>query len=139
MKSGAMAKLLVVGVVAVSGNYAMAQGRTDVGKHEYDNNCAVCHAVSGKGQGPYTEFLSRSAPDLTTLSRRNGGVFPVARIYDVIEGAGVGHGTRDMPIWGQHYRIKAAEYYGEVDYNPEAVVRGRILSLIEYINRLQAK
>jgi hypothetical protein len=28
--------------------------------------------------------------------------------------AGVGHGTRDMPIWGQEYGVKAAEYYMDV-------------------------
>jgi len=44
-----------------------------------------------------------------------------------------------MPIWGQQYSVKAAEYYIDVPYNQEAYVRGRILSLVEYLNRLQAK
>lgn len=118
---------------------AMAQPKVDLGKREYDNNCAVCHGRDGKGGGPYNELLKRSAPDLTTMARRNGGVFPVAKAYEVIEGAGVGHGTRDMPIWGSDYNVKAAEYYMDVPYDREAFVRGRILSLIEYLNRLQAK
>ena len=49
------------------------------------------------------------------------------------------HGTRDMPIWGRDYKIKAAEYYMEAPYDPDAYVRARILALLEYINRLQAK
>jgi len=67
-------------------------------------------------------------------------VLPMARLYDVIDGAGVpAHGSRDMPVWGRDYRIKDAEYYQEAPYNPEAQVRARILALLEYVSRLQAK
>lgn len=126
-------------VAAVFAASAIAQPKMDLGKREYDNNCAVCHGRDGKGGGPYNELLKRSAPDLTTMARRNGGVFPVAKTYEVIEGAGVGHGTRDMPIWGADYSVKAGEYYVDVPYDREAFVRGRILSLVEYLNRIQAK
>jgi mono/diheme cytochrome c family protein len=131
------ALLLAAGVVL--GGTVVAQERVDVGKREYDNNCAVCHGANGKGGGPYVELLKRSPPDLTTLAKANGGIFPVNRAYEVIEGAGAGHGTRDMPIWGKAYSIKAAEYYIDVPYNQEAFVRSRILALIEYLNRLQVK
>jgi len=134
---------MVQGTVIFAGLLAFgmvqAQGRSDLGKREYDNNCAVCHGKIGKGDGVYLDMLRKSPPDLTTMAKRNGGIFPVARSYEVIEGAGAGHGSRDMPIWGQHYNIAAAEYYLEVPYNPETYVRGRILALIEYLNRLQAK
>ena len=129
--------------IAAAGLFAcagvLAQQKMDLGKREYDNNCAVCHGRDGKGNGPYVELLKRSPPDLTTMAKRNGGVFPVAKSYEVIEGAGPGHGTRDMPIWGMDYSVKAAEYYVDVPYDREAFVRGRILSLIEYLNRLQVK
>lgn len=118
---------------------ALAQQRVDLGKREYDSNCATCHGTDGKGGGVYVEFLKRSPPDLTTMAKRNGGVFPLARAYEVIEGAGPGHGTREMPIWGRDYSVKAAEYYVDVPYNQEAVVRARILALAEYLSRLQAK
>jgi mono/diheme cytochrome c family protein len=119
---------------------AWAQGKGDLGKREYDANCAACHGVSGKGNGPLGELLKRSASDLTTLQKRNGGVFPMARTYEIIEGAGVPeHGTRDMPIWGREYSIKAAEYYMDAPYNQEAYVRARILTLLEYVSRLQVK
>jgi mono/diheme cytochrome c family protein len=119
---------------------AVAQGKADFGKAQYDGNCAVCHGVSGKGGGPLGELLKRSASDLTTLQKRNGGIFPMARVYDTIEGGGVAeHGTRDMPVWGREFSIKAAEYYIDVPYNQEAYVRARILALVEYLSRLQAK
>ena len=35
--------------------------------------------------------------------------------------------------------MEAANYYFEVPYDPEAYVRTRILALLEYISRLQAK
>ncbi len=119
---------------------AQAQGTpADAGKREYDSNCANCHGVDGKGHGPYNEFLQRSAPDLTKLAARNGGVFPLSRVYEVIEGAGAAHGSRDMPIWGQDYKVRAGEYYMDVPYDPEVYVRTRILALIEYVNRLQQR
>jgi mono/diheme cytochrome c family protein len=128
-------------LLAMAGTTALAQQsqRVDVGKREFDNNCAVCHSSSGKGGGPFVELLKKSPPDLTTLAQRNGGVFPLARVYEVIDGAGPGHGGRDMPIWGKTYSIKAAEYYGDVNYDQEAVVRARILALAEYLSRLQVK
>jgi mono/diheme cytochrome c family protein len=118
----------------------LAQTKVDLGKVEYDANCAICHGASGKGGGPYVELLKRSPTDLTTLQKRNGGIFPMARVYETIEGGGVAeHGTRDMPIWGREYSIKAAQYYMDVNYNQEAFVRARILALAEYLSRLQVK
>jgi mono/diheme cytochrome c family protein len=118
---------------------AMAQGGKDLGKREYDANCASCHGADGKGNGPYVELLKRSPPDLTTMAKRNGGVFPVSVAFDVIEGRGRGHGSSDMPVWGRDYKVQAGEYYVDVPYNPEVYVRTRILALIEYLSRLQVK
>lgn len=118
---------------------AVAQTKPDLGKREYDSNCASCHGVDGKGGGLYVEYLKRSPPDLTQMAKRNGGVFPVNAAYEIIEGGGRGHGTSDMPVWGQDYKVRAAEYYMETPYNPEVYVRTRILSLIEYLNRLQQR
>jgi len=118
----------------------VAQGKVDFGKGEFDANCAACHGVTGKGGGPIAELLKRSPTDLTTLQKRNGGIFPMARVYETIEGVGVAeHGTRDMPIWGREYSVKAAEYYMDMPYNQEAYVRARILALAEYLSRLQVK
>jgi hypothetical protein len=42
-----------------------------------------------------------------------------------------------MPVWGEDYLAKAPR--GESIVNREGYVRGRILSLIDYMNRLQVK
>lgn len=127
--------------LTLMGGAAYAQtDKVDLGKQEFVENCAVCHALSGKGGGPYVDFLRKSPPDLTQLTKSNGGVFPVKRMYETIEGADVpSHGSRDMPIWGQDYQVKAAQYYIDMPYDPEPFVRGRILTLIEYISRLQER
>lgn len=118
---------------------ATAQQKADLGKREFESKCAVCHGKDGKGGGPYAEQLKRPLPDLTTLARRNGGVFPVSKTYETIEGAGAGHGTRDMPVWGMDYTVQAAEQLPDLPYNQAMFVRTRIMSLLEYLNQLQQK
>lgn len=118
----------------------------DFGQREFNANCATCHGSDAKGRGPVAGFLIKNPPDLTQLSRQNGGVFPMDRLYRIIDGRdlpeaaspGV-HGSREMPIWGRDYRMRDAEYFGDVPYDPDAMVRGRILALLEYLNRLQAR
>jgi len=76
MRITRMARQLALWSVAVACTAVLAQGRVDVGKREYDNNCAVCHGKDGKGNGVYSDMLRKSAPDLSTLTRRNGGASP---------------------------------------------------------------
>jgi mono/diheme cytochrome c family protein len=113
---------------------------SDFGKREFESNCASCHGTSGKGNGPLVELLRRSPPDLTLLAQRNQGVFPINRLYEVVEGGNLpAHGSRDMPVWGRAYRMEDAQYYMDAPYNPDVLVRSRLLALLEYINRLQVR
>ena len=128
-------------IIAATGvTTAVAADKVDLGKHEYDSNCIACHGKDLKG-GAYVDFLKVTPPDLTQLSKKNGGVFPLERVYAVIDGRQEvkAHGPRDMPIWGRDYQIKAGEHYVDINYDPEAFVRGRIFALIDYLNRMQAK
>lgn len=121
------------------GNPATAADKLDVGRDEYRENCLNCHGEAGDGNGPYASLLKKRASDLTVLTKSNKGVFPFSRVYEVIDGREMvaSHGQREMPIWGNAYRVVAGEYYFDVPYNPETFVRSRILALIEYISRLQ--
>lgn len=121
---------------------AQQKPEEDFGKTEYEFNCAACHGTTGQGDGPAAVYLTPKPSDLTTLAKTNKGVFPVARLYDVIDGSQEvkGHGSRAMPIWGREYRLEAGERNFEgPPYSPEAYVRVRILALIEYLYRLQTK
>lgn len=114
--------------------------RVDLGKLEFESKCAVCHGRSGRGQGPYTEFLTKSPSDLTGLARANGGVLPMDRLYQVINGEGLpAHGPRDMPVWGREYRMEAANHFMDVPYDEQGYVRAKLLALLEYLNRLQQR
>ena len=64
--------------------------------------CAVCHGKDARGGGPAAGALKRRTPDLTRISRRNGGIFPFESVQKIISGKGPGipaHGSREMPIW----------------------------------------
>ena len=141
-----MKLLPLVKVIAISGMIGIAAGaqaaeKTDIGKSEYEASCAVCHAKNGKGGGSFAEMLQLTVPDLTTLAKANGGVFPFSRVYEVIDGreAIKAHGTREMPIWGKHFTISANPVYDDYPHNSEVFVRSRIFALIEYLYRLQTK
>ena len=119
---------------------ALAQGKpADLGKREFEAKCAVCDGKDGSGVGPYAENLKHPLPDLRTMAKRNGSVFPVKATFEMIEGAGKGHGPRDMPVWGLDYTERAAELYPDLPYNQTAYVRTRINALIEYLALMQVK
>ncbi len=141
MKRNALG-LVVCGGLLIAGTGAIAATeKIDLGKSEYDANCAVCHGLAGKGDGLYKAALTKAPSDLSVLQRNNGGIYPFDRVYGVVDGrAGIAaHGTREMPIWGNRYLVRAAEYYVDVPYDPDAYVRARILALTEYVFRLQVK
>lgn len=98
----------------------------------YRAHCAPCHGVDGRGHGPVAPALKEPLPDLTTITRNNGGIFPSERVKDVISGDEVllGHGSRDMPIWGQvFHQIENDRDYGYV----------RLQNVTEHLRSLQEK
>jgi len=132
--------LAVATAVSLAGP-AWAEARSELGKVEYESNCVMCHGASGKGDGFYTQYLKIPVPDLTTIAKRNGGVFPADRLIEVIDGrqALKGHGPRGMPIWGASYTEQANEYYRGFGFSGEQYVRARILALVDYLYTLQAR
>ncbi len=138
------AALRIVTLVAASLNtaaFAQEQKAIDQGRQIYDAQCAVCHGLDAKGNGLYAASLKVPPADLTTLAQKNGGIFPVDRITKVIDGRTeiAAHGSRDMPIWGARFAVNRAMHFIDMPYDPEAYVRGKILALIDYLNRLQSK
>jgi mono/diheme cytochrome c family protein len=108
------------------------------GKIVFEDNCMVCHGRGGKGDGIMATFnlLQVSPPDLTLLAKRNGGKFPFWHVYGVIDGRDPlkAHGSREMPLWGDEFRLDAG-----TGTMAQAEVRGKILSLVYYLQSLQEK
>ena len=146
MKCGAK-WLIVAGFVG--GFAATAQAEDiDIGKAEFQRSCASCHGIDARGKGPVGELLKIPPPDLTILARKNNGVFPANAVYAIIDGMkAVGaHGPREMPIWGERFNpvLELPHYVDEPywklagpEHNPQVVVRARILTVIDYLNRIQ--
>ena len=141
--------LLIAGLAA--GFAAAAQAEDlDVGKSEFQSSCASCHGTDARGKGPVSDQLKTPPPDLTMLAKNNNGVFPTNIVYDTIEGSKTisAHGTRDMPIWGERFNpIVKLPHYVDPSYwklagaeqDPDLVVRKRILSVVDYLSRIQQK
>jgi hypothetical protein len=79
------------------------------------------------------KLLKSALADLTRISARIGGSFPLTRVRRVISGEqalGAGHGTREMPIWGRIF----SKVGPDVDLGCV-----RIDNLARYIESLQSK
>lgn len=73
----------------------------DSGASIFQTHCATCHGPGAQGDGPLGTMLTIAPPDLTTLSARNGGVFPLERVLSRIDGTTevMAHGG-PMPLFG---------------------------------------
>jgi len=132
---------LIAAVIIVLNSAARAED-SDEGRFEFNWSCATCHGVDGKGKGPLSSELKQPPADLTVLAKKNNGVFPLADVYEVIDGRTViaAHGTREMPIWGAYSReLYPSNKLIDPSYDPEAVVRKRILAIVDYLLRIQEK
>lgn len=100
------------------------------GAEMYREYCAVCHGLDGKGNGAAAPALKRETPDLTLLSKKNGGEFPMFRVSNIIQGDAVipAHGSREMPTWGDVFRELKRD---------ESVVKLRVHNLAQHIESLQ--
>ena len=78
------AAVLILTILGVDTRSAAAQS----GKQDYEKNCAVCHGSDGKGNGPALQTIPMNPPppDLTQLTKNNGGKFPFGDVVDTIDG-----------------------------------------------------
>lgn len=98
----------------------------------YKKHCQVCHGSDLKGVGPVPEPY-KVPPDLTTLSSRHAGKFPVVYVKDVLRNGAImpAHGLAQRPAWGTDFR--------EMDGLDATQVKLRIANLTNYIESRQAK
>ena len=96
----------------------LADTKISQGQTLFEHYCAACHGVGGDGQGVVSPTFKVPPPSLAWLSLSNGGVFPRARVRDIIVGriSMVPHGRRQMPIWGKELAPESREMQRLLDY-----------------------
>ncbi len=129
--------LVVTGILVASTVLAQdADKEFAAGRDEYLASCAACHGEAGDGNGEIAVMFKEGVPDLTGITKRNDGVFPMLRIIQSIDGRAVirGHGN-PMPVFGNRFR--AATTSENALLGAEAIARGRVLELALYIQSIQ--
>jgi mono/diheme cytochrome c family protein len=96
----------------------------------YKAYCEACHGPEAKGNGPAASTLKFPPADLTRISARNGGTFPLMRIERIISGEEERRGHGAMPAWGP--------VFSEVDRDQD-LGRVRIDNLARYLRDIQPK
>jgi hypothetical protein len=147
-------KVPALGAVVLMAVFPSLAISEELGRAEYLVSCASCHGAEGKGDGPLAELLKVEVTDLTALSERNGGQFPMLDVLGFIDGRACGPAIgnrpcprptgasqahdRDMPAWGNRYKEAAVFDAGpQQTDSPEVVVLGRILALAYYLESIQ--
>jgi len=102
------------------------------GPELFHSYCASCHGQNGKGNGPAVQALKTAPPDLTRLSKKNGGQFPAEHVMNVLsnESEYPVHGSKDMPIWGPIFRKLGAD---------QSLGRLRAHNVTDYLKSIQEK
>ena len=125
------AAVMTLGLVACTAEPEVARQEYASYFREY---CAVCHGSGGRGDGPAAAGMSPKPADLTQLSARNGGVFPIVAVMNQIDG--YRSGPRAMPEFGAFLvndkSVMVETAPGEFTPAPE-----RLAGMAEYIRSLQ--
>ncbi len=105
------------------------------GAELYTRFCASCHGASGHGDGPVAPTLKVLVPDLTRLTRSEGGTFPAETVRRIVDGREIraAHGARRMPVWGFEF---ASATISEPDAGAAQAAR-LIDRLVEHLRSMQ--
>ena len=71
------------------------------GRTVFNNSCASCHGIDGRGDGPSAWTLETKPADLTKIAVRRGGLWPMVEVMSIIDGYHRRTLPRNqMPIFG---------------------------------------
>jgi len=104
------------------------------GHEMYDDLCAVCHGLTGKGDGPAAPALNTPVPDLTQFGADTGSEYH-AQLESVISGINrnVHRDIVGMPLWFREFQYVRRDKFG----HPRTTYANlKIHSLAEYVEQL---
>jgi len=111
---------------------AVSDSQPESGKQMYQDYCAVCHGMNGKGNGPAVQFLKTPPPDLTTMDKRYYPTSVASKVSAVLRSGTASrvHGTVAMPLWESLFSsLHGGDQVGAL----------RIRNLSEYVESIQKK
>ena len=113
--------------------HAASQPNKVLGKETFLKYCASCHGADAKGNGPAAVALRPPPPDLTTLTKRYDGKFPMGYVGALVKfGRSLAaHGSEDMPVWGSRFKT--------LDPVHDPTGQQHVNDLVAYIESLQVK
>ncbi len=108
----------------------------DDGEQVFNDLCATCHGLDGKGNGPMAAILTLQPTDLTQLSAADGA-FPTARVVGRIDGRDplVSHGS-PMPVFGDYFEGKDTAL--KTASGQPIMTSQPIVDLVSWLESLQA-
>jgi len=106
------------------------------GAEIYMEYCAGCHGEAAMGDGPLSALISVEVPDLTVLSRRYGGNFPLVDVVRQIDGRVEMRGHGDpMPVFGA--MLSGASAVIDTAEGDPIVTKAAVLAVADYLEGLQ--
>ena len=132
-----MKKLLFLMLCAMVPAVTLAQD-TAVGEELFAQHCATCHGVDARGNGPMAPVLMLQPSDLTQLTNRAVGTFPISLLIAKLDGRDplLSHGS-PMPVFGPFFEGKGVVMRGEEGLL--IMTSQPIIDLVEYLESLQVQ
>jgi mono/diheme cytochrome c family protein len=106
------------------------------GRALFDQFCVACHGTGGLGDGPAAADLPRKPADLTRISARNGGTFPLVRVMSVIDGYTRTGAAQVMPDFGAALAEGPVEMV-DTGNGVMTPTPSRLVALAEYLRTIQ--
>ena len=107
------------------------------GEGYFRQHCATCHGMDAAGNGPMAGVLLVQPSNLTTLSERNEGAFPIVRVVMRIDGRDplVSHGSA-MPVYGPFFE-QGPDVALKAQSGQPMLTSEPIADLVAYLQTLQ--
>ncbi len=137
--AGRLRLIGAIACLALSAAPVQAEGDAGTGAALYAQHCVSCHGGRADGQGPMREVLLVQPSDLTTLTKRHGGSFPVERVAQRIDGRDplVSHGS-SMPVYGDFFDT-TSQVAVRTGAGQPVMVSQPVADLVVFLQSLQAE